>query len=109
MIVVSKLRFSRSDMIATPWSPMLPDRRIASPGRARSPEMSMPGGTTPMPIDVRLITASKVDLRDLVLGNPDFLGGLARASLGMANVMNRVGARRWLMEKALGKQLGIIA
>jgi len=42
------------------------------------------------------------DLRDLVLGNPDLLGAVSRASLGMANVMNKVGAHRWLMEKALG-------
>ena len=36
-------RFSRCDMIATPWSPMrAARRRIASPGRARSPEMSTP-------------------------------------------------------------------
>lgn len=42
------------------------------------------------------------DLRDMVLGNPDMLGALGRASLGMANVMNRVGAHRWLLEKTLG-------
>jgi glycerol-3-phosphate dehydrogenase subunit C len=43
-----------------------------------------------------------VALRDQMLGNPDLLGGLSRLSLGTANVMNRVGAHRWLMEKALG-------
>ncbi len=43
-----------------------------------------------------------VALRDQVLGNPDLLAGVARASFGVANKMNRVGAHRWLMEKALG-------
>jgi glycerol-3-phosphate dehydrogenase subunit C len=41
-------------------------------------------------------------LRDKLLGNPDRVGGLARASLGVANAMNRVGAHRWLLEKVLG-------
>lgn len=41
-------------------------------------------------------------LRDRVLGDPDFAGTMARASLGMANVMNRVGLHRWFMEKVLG-------
>jgi glycerol-3-phosphate dehydrogenase subunit C len=43
-----------------------------------------------------------VGVRDRLLGDPDSAGTLARASLGMANVMNRVGAHRWFMEKALG-------
>jgi Fe-S oxidoreductase len=43
-----------------------------------------------------------VRLKDGVLGNPDAAGALARASLGIANVMNRVGLHRWFMEKALG-------
>ena len=41
-------------------------------------------------------------LRDKVLGDPDAAGALARASFGMANVMNRVSAHRWFMEKVLG-------
>jgi Fe-S oxidoreductase len=41
-------------------------------------------------------------LRDRVLGDPDKAGALARASFGMANVMNRVGAHRWFLEKVLG-------
>ena len=41
-------------------------------------------------------------LRDRVLADPDAAGKLARASLGVANVMNRVQAHRWLMEKVLG-------
>ena len=45
---------------------------------------------------------SGVRVRDRLLGDPDAAGALARASLGMANVMNRVGAHRWFMEKALG-------
>jgi glycerol-3-phosphate dehydrogenase subunit C len=45
--------------------------------------------------------SSGVSLRDRVLGDPDGTGALARASLGLANVMNRVSAHRWLMEKAL--------
>ena len=51
-MVVSNDRFSRSDMIATPWSPIVPLTRIASPGRARSPPMSTPSGTTPTPVVV---------------------------------------------------------
>jgi glycerol-3-phosphate dehydrogenase subunit C len=41
-------------------------------------------------------------LRDKVLGDPDTAAALARASLGLANVMNRVGLHRWFMEKTLG-------
>jgi Fe-S oxidoreductase len=41
-------------------------------------------------------------LRDKLLADPDRAGSLARASLGMANVMNRVSAHRFLMEKVLG-------
>lgn len=43
-----------------------------------------------------------VPLRDRLLGDPDAAAGLARASLGMANVMNRVGLHRWFMEKVIG-------
>ncbi len=43
-----------------------------------------------------------VPLRDRVLGNPDAAAQVARASLGLANVMNRVGIHRWFMEQALG-------
>jgi Fe-S oxidoreductase len=37
-----------------------------------------------------------------VLGDPDSSAGFARASLGLANVMNRVGLHRWFLEKLLG-------
>ncbi|MGE0454907.1 MAG: heterodisulfide reductase-related iron-sulfur binding cluster [Vicinamibacteria bacterium] len=43
-----------------------------------------------------------VPLRDRVLGDPDLAGRLARASFGMANVMNRVHVHRLFMEKLLG-------
>ena len=43
-----------------------------------------------------------VKLRDRLLGDPDGAGALARASLGVANTMNRVGLHRWFMEKVLG-------
>jgi len=46
--------------------------------------------------------ASGVGLRDKVLGDPDGAGRLARLSFGLANVMNRVSAHRWFMEKLLG-------
>jgi glycerol-3-phosphate dehydrogenase subunit C len=46
--------------------------------------------------------AGGVGLRERVLGDPDGTAALARASLGLANVMNRVGLHRWFMEKALG-------
>jgi len=41
-------------------------------------------------------------LRDKVLADPDQAGRMARASLGLANVMNRVGLHRFFMEKVLG-------
>jgi len=41
-------------------------------------------------------------LRDKVLGDPDASARLARASLGIANVMNRVSAHRWFLEKLVG-------
>jgi Fe-S oxidoreductase len=43
-----------------------------------------------------------VPLRDRLLADPDAAGRLARLSLGMANVMNRVPLNRLLMEKLLG-------
>ena len=43
-----------------------------------------------------------IPLRDRVLGNPDGAGRAARASLGLANVMNRVSLHRWFLEKVLG-------
>jgi glycerol-3-phosphate dehydrogenase subunit C len=41
-------------------------------------------------------------LRDKVLSNPDGSAKMARASLGLANTMNRVRLHRWFMEKLLG-------
>jgi len=41
-------------------------------------------------------------LTQRVLGDPDMSAGVARASLGLANVMNRVALHRWFLEKALG-------
>jgi Fe-S oxidoreductase len=46
--------------------------------------------------------ARGVRLRDRLLADPDGAGRAARASLGIADRMNRVAAHRWLMEKALG-------
>jgi glycerol-3-phosphate dehydrogenase subunit C len=43
-----------------------------------------------------------VSLRDRALGNPDLAASAARASFGLANVMNRVRVHRWIMEKLLG-------
>jgi glycerol-3-phosphate dehydrogenase subunit C len=40
--------------------------------------------------------------RDRVLGNPDRTGRLARASLGLANLANRLRLPRWFLEKVLG-------
>lgn len=40
--------------------------------------------------------------RDKVLGDPDLAGTIARASLGLANTMNRVGIHRWFLEKVAG-------
>jgi Fe-S oxidoreductase len=41
-------------------------------------------------------------LRARLLGDPDRAAAFARASLGMANVMNRVSLHRWFMEKLVG-------
>jgi Fe-S oxidoreductase len=41
-------------------------------------------------------------LRLKVLEDPDRASAIARASLGVANVMNRVGIHRWFMEKLVG-------
>lgn len=41
-------------------------------------------------------------LREAFLGNPDLAGSLSRASMGMANAMNKVALHRWFMEKVLG-------
>lgn len=41
-------------------------------------------------------------LRDIALADPDRTGMLARASLGLANVGNRVAVHRWFLEKVLG-------
>jgi glycerol-3-phosphate dehydrogenase subunit C len=43
-----------------------------------------------------------IPLRDRLLANPDGAGRMARLSLGMANVMNRVSLLRALMQAALG-------
>ncbi len=43
-----------------------------------------------------------VSFRDKLLADPDGAGRLARASLGLANVMNRLAPNRWLMEKVVG-------
>jgi len=40
--------------------------------------------------------------RETILGDPDGSAKMARASLGAANILNRVKAHRWLMEKTLG-------
>lgn len=52
----------------------------------------------------RAIQAKKkgVPARARLLGDPDKAGAAARASLGMANVMNRVKLHRVFMEKTLG-------
>ena len=43
-----------------------------------------------------------LSLQDRVLRDPDQAGAAARASLGLANVMNRVALHRWFMEKVVG-------
>jgi glycerol-3-phosphate dehydrogenase subunit C len=40
--------------------------------------------------------------RDRFLADPDKGARLARRSLGLANIMNRVGVHRWFLEKTLG-------
>jgi len=43
-----------------------------------------------------------VSLCNRALGNPDLAASAARASFGIANLMNRVRVHRWIMEKLLG-------
>ena len=54
-IVLSNSKFSRCDMIAMPWSPMVPLKRILSPGRARSAEIRTELSTMPNPVVVMKI------------------------------------------------------
>ena len=49
-ICVSNSRFSRFDITATPWSPIVPDSATRSPGRAASLERLRPGGARPTPV-----------------------------------------------------------
>lgn len=46
--------------------------------------------------------ADGVSFRDRLLGAPDTLGAVGRASFGLANVMNKVRPHRVLLEKVLG-------
>jgi Fe-S oxidoreductase len=41
-------------------------------------------------------------LREVALSDPDLAGKAARASLGLVNVLNRVQAHRWFLEKVVG-------
>ena len=41
-------------------------------------------------------------LRDKILGDPDKSAGIARASFGLANLMNSFSIHRWFMEKIIG-------
>ena len=40
--------------------------------------------------------------RDRILGHPDLAGRIARATFGLANVLNRAQLHRWFLEKVLG-------
>ena len=46
--------------------------------------------------------AEGLTMAQKIVANPDLAGKAARASLGLANVMNKVIAHRWFMEQALG-------
>jgi Fe-S oxidoreductase len=52
--------------------------------------------------DAQRVRAKGVPLAQRVLGDPDQAGRMARASMGVANALNRVGVHRWFMEKFLG-------
>ena len=52
--------------------------------------------------DAHLARKQGLSLRDRVLGDPDMAGWVARLSLGLANLMNRLPMQRWFMEKVLG-------
>ena len=51
---------------------------------------------------IRAKKTKKFSLRTMFLKNPDFSGKLARSSLGMVNVMNRVQIHRYFFEKIVG-------
>ncbi len=48
------------------------------------------------------VRAEGTTLRQRVLGDPDGTARMARASLGLANTMNRWSLHRWFLEKVLG-------
>jgi Fe-S oxidoreductase len=52
--------------------------------------------------DAQNARRGKLRLRDGVLGNPDGAGALARLSMGIANIANRIRLNRILLEKVLG-------
>lgn len=53
-------------------------------------------------VDAQRARCQGLTLRDRVLGHPDGVGRLARASFGLANLANTLRAARWFLEKALG-------
>jgi Fe-S oxidoreductase len=48
------------------------------------------------------VRSRRLTLRDWILARPDLAARLARASLGLANLMNRLPPVRWLLERVLG-------
>jgi Fe-S oxidoreductase len=52
--------------------------------------------------DAHLTRKQGLSVRDRLLGDPDAAGFMARLSLGLANLLNRVPLQRWLMEKLIG-------
>jgi glycerol-3-phosphate dehydrogenase subunit C len=52
--------------------------------------------------DAHLARKEGLSVRDRLLGDPDAAGFMARLSLGLANLLNRVPLQRWLMEKLVG-------
>ena len=71
---VPKASDSRSDITAMPWSPMVPETMMRSPGRARSPEICRPCATTPTPVVVMKtpspLPASTTLVSPVTMGTP---------------------------------------
>ncbi len=72
---MSNSRFSRFDITATPWSPIVPESSTTSPGRAASLVSTTPGGVTPTPA-VEMNTPSALP-RSTTLVSPVMTGTFA--------------------------------
>jgi hypothetical protein len=91
-------------MIATPWSPSVPETRITSPGRARLAPEFTPSGSTPTPVVV-MKTPSPLP-RSTTLVSPVTTGTPASfAARAMDSTMREVGQRKAFFEDEAGGKI----